>query len=74
MPSKSEILRQSYQRLFDTEDGIRVLEDLKSRSHYGMTFYTEGMSDKDFSFAAGKQDTANHIMWMLTKKEEGKTK
>lgn len=67
--SEREVLVQRYKRLFNTQDGKHILEDLQKRYGYGETLYIEGMSEKDLFFAAGKQEPVNYIMRALTQKE-----
>lgn len=68
-------MHRRYLRVFETDDGQKVLEDLKARGFYSRSSFSLEPGRTDFN--EGRRSMVNHIMHMTdinnftpTKKEE----
>lgn len=60
-------LARAYKRLWATEDGRRVLEDLEARTHYKDDPYAVGIAHGDLSYRCGTQSPIRYIHKQLAK-------
>lgn len=60
---------QMYAKVFNTDAGQRVLEDLRKSLKYGQTLYNKGQSTEDLHYEMGRQSVFNDILYALKKNE-----
>jgi hypothetical protein len=63
-----EDLKLAYRRTFNTEDGVRVLSDLKSRFGYETTTFAD--NPYETAFNEGQRAAVLLIVRMLTEEKE----